>query len=291
MVQKLAISKVRRTVASSASADKKIALRQTIARGEARAEAAEDRDFVSALSRGLEILEVFQAEPGRLSHKDLCNLTGLAKATVSRLVHTLQTLGYLVRCEDNTFELSPRVLSLGYPFLVSRRYRHFAHDDMMALARMGDYTVAIGAPDFPDMVYIEECTVNRRTGLQLDIGARLPMATSGVGRAWLAALSDDQLVQTKLGLSAVYGNEWPSIEARISNSVDEVRSRGFCIVDSEWRNDTRSVAVPLVGDGGGPILAMSCAAPVYACTRQSLEEEIGPRLVRLAHSLALIIGK
>ena len=51
-------------------------------------------DFVQSLAKGLEILSAFSGGSS-LGNQQLVKLTGLPKATVSRLTTTLVTLGYL----------------------------------------------------------------------------------------------------------------------------------------------------------------------------------------------------
>ncbi|MDH3232081.1 MAG: helix-turn-helix domain-containing protein, partial [Alphaproteobacteria bacterium] len=61
----------------------------------AGAAGAKDRQFVTALARGLEVLRAFQ-EGGPLGNQEIARRTGLPKPTVSRLTHTLKQLGYIV---------------------------------------------------------------------------------------------------------------------------------------------------------------------------------------------------
>ena len=57
---------------------------------EPRNGAGKDRQFVTALARGLEILRCFQAGDPALGNQDIAERTGLPKPTVSRLTHTLR---------------------------------------------------------------------------------------------------------------------------------------------------------------------------------------------------------
>ena len=57
-------------------------------------EELKDRQFVTALARGLELLRCFTPESLLLGNQELAKKTGLLKPTVSRLTHTLTRLGY-----------------------------------------------------------------------------------------------------------------------------------------------------------------------------------------------------
>ena len=48
-----------------------------------------DRNFVTALARGLDVLRCFRENETALTNTDFSERTGLPKATVSRLTHTL----------------------------------------------------------------------------------------------------------------------------------------------------------------------------------------------------------
>ena len=51
----------------------------------------QDRDFVTALARGLELLRAFRREGEALGNGELAERTGLSRSTVSRLAYTLNT--------------------------------------------------------------------------------------------------------------------------------------------------------------------------------------------------------
>ena len=65
----------------------------------ARAAVHNDRKFVTALARGLEVLRVFTPTEGLLGNGEIAERTGLPKPTVSRLTYTLTKLGYLSHVE------------------------------------------------------------------------------------------------------------------------------------------------------------------------------------------------
>ncbi|MGZ6950142.1 MAG: helix-turn-helix domain-containing protein, partial [Ilumatobacteraceae bacterium] len=70
-----------------------------------------ERDYVQSLSRGLTVLQAFNADRPAMTLADMSRATGLTRATVRRLLLTLVALGFV--CTDGrTFELTPRVLDL-----------------------------------------------------------------------------------------------------------------------------------------------------------------------------------
>ena len=244
-----------------------------------------DRMFVNAIGKGMEILQAFQRLVSPLSNKQLVEITGYTKPTVSRLTHTLTKLGYL-NIVKGKYELSPRVLTIAYPFLVNQRVREFAYPYLSELAELGVYTLAIGVPEAASMVYILESSGPKQTALKVDVGARVEMSRSAMGRAYLAGLEQEERIAKFDELKLLYKSAWPELRARIDDSIASVEQNGFCIVEREWRDDLRAVAVPLMGVDGRVKMSLSCAAPTFATSTEIMETELGPRLIWIAREIA-----
>ena len=251
----------------------------------------QDRKFITALARGLEVLRAFQSRVGPMSNKELSEATGVPKPTITRLTYTLMQLGYLRQIGRNgKYELGPGVLSLGYPLLSGSRIRHVAHDHMTELAKRGGCTVALACRDNLSMVFIDEYCGNSSTTLRVDVGARVEMAKSAIGRAYMAGISEAEREQLFIEFSKLYQNEWPDLETRIRNSIQQVRERGFCLVDREWRKSTRTVAAPLISPDGAIVMAMSCGGPTFSVSMESLEQDLGPRLVYICQTDSVFLN-
>src|SRR4029079_10096745 len=76
------------------------------------------RDFVQSLERGLAVIRAFSADRSSLSVSEIAQEVGLTRAAVRRFVLTLEGMGY-VHGKNNRFQLTPRILELGYSFLAA----------------------------------------------------------------------------------------------------------------------------------------------------------------------------
>jgi len=253
---------------------------------------ASDRKFVWALARGLEILRAFKPGQGALGNNELTAITKLPKATVTRLTYTLTELGYLTFVKRlNKYEPAPTILALGYPVLANLRVRQVARDHMQQLANHTGASVALASPDRLSMIYVDTASSSNLTTLLLDIGSRVDMARTALGRAYLAGIDDAAREVVFAGLRKRHGADWPDLQARVEASIAEVRDRGFCFVENEWRRDVRAVAVPLVSADGGTVMAMNCGGPAFAIDRDKLIQDAGPRLVHLCRTIAPMMGR
>ena len=111
-----------------------------------------DRNFVTALARGLDILRCFGPADEYLGNAELAKRTNIPRPTVSRMTATLTQLGYLRYVPQlEKYRLGPGVLDLGYRYLASEGVRELARPFMQELADATDCMVAIGAPDLEDL--------------------------------------------------------------------------------------------------------------------------------------------
>src|SRR5580700_5283676 len=152
-----------------------------------------DRHFVNALARGLELLACFRHGDRMLGNQDLARRCGLPKSTVSRLTNTLTKLGYLVFVEESAkYSLGTATLSLGSAMLARLDIRKLAHPLMQQLAEFGQCMVSLGSRDRLSMIYIDAVRGSAAVTLSLDTGARIQIATSAMGRAYLTAIPEKE---------------------------------------------------------------------------------------------------
>src|SRR6202035_2797575 len=111
--------------------------------------------------------------------------------TVSRLTHTLTNLGYLIYVEESAkYSLGTATLSLASAMLSKLDIRKLAHPLMQELAEFGQCLVSLGSRDRLSMIYIDAVRGSAAVTLSMDTGARIQIATSAMGRAYLTAVSE-----------------------------------------------------------------------------------------------------
>lgn len=242
--------------------------------------AATDRNFVVALSRGLEVLRAFRPNDGLLGNQEIAARTNLPKATVSRLTYTLTKLGYLTPVPRfEKYQLAPSALLLGYAALANLGVRHLSEPFREQLMRETGGAVAIGGRDRLSMIYIGQSR-HGVVNVQLDVGSRIPIATTAMGRAYIWALSEEERAVLMRELREHYGSRWPKIREGIERSGETVARYGFTISAGEWQDDVHAVGVAMkLNDGTGPY-AFNCGAPAFRFTEERLRTDIGPRLDR-----------
>lgn len=250
-----------------------------------------DRQFVTALARGLDVLRAFRPGDGALGNQDLSARTGLAKATISRLTYTLSRLGYLdYVVAEGKYRIGYSVLGLGYAALGNLNIREAAQPLMQALAdHAGEGAlVGLGGRDDLSMIYLACARSAGLVSQRLDVGSRISLRRSGMGWAYLAAATAEERDVLLPRLRERTGEaHWPRMLENIDRAARDVRRRGFCINMGEWNEQIASVAVPLRTQHPGlPLMVLNCGGLSHLMTRERLENDLGPRLVDIARRVA-----
>lgn len=248
------------------------------------AAAAGDRKFVTALSRGLDVLRCFGPRDRWLSNQEISRRTGLAKPTVSRLAYTLTRLGYL-RFSDTVgkYALGSAALSLGYAALGQLDVRRVARPLMQELSEHTKTSVHLAVNDRLSMQVVD--TYWNAAAFVIDIGSRVPVATTSLGRAYVCALPPEERKRILDAIRDVRPEEWPTTKKRFDQAFKDYEDLGFCFSLGDWRREVNGVACPLVpGDGSGPIV-IGCSGPAFQLEPELLRREVGPRLLALVGNL------
>ena len=252
----------------------------------------QDRHFVTALSRGLDVLSCFRSGSRLLGNQDISERCSLPKSTVSRLTYTLTKLGYLhyVR-ESGKYRLGTATLALGSAVLGRFDVRDLARPLMQELADATGTSVALGARQRLSMVCIEVCKGNAVLSLNMDVGMRLPLANSAIGRAYLAVSNEVERADLMEQIKELDHLSWPSLKQGIDKSLQSYADYGVCASFGEWQPDVNGIAVGFRPGNGLPPMAINCGAPAFKVSSDYLLSDVRPKLVELVRKIEEGLGQ
>lgn len=248
-------------------------------------EELKDRQFVTALARGLELLRCFTPRESLLGNQELARKTGLPKPTVSRLTHTLTRLGYLRHLpQSGKYQLEARVMSFGYAMLSNLSIRAVARPLMEEMAGYAKAAVAMAARDRLSMVYLDVVHGEANLTMRRQVGSHLSLYRSAIGRACLAALPEDEREFLLGHIRKRHPDDWPEVRKGLERAFRDYADYGFCLSLGEWQRDVNAVGVALRHESHG-LLAFNCGGPSFHLKREKLEDDIGPRLLHMVHNI------
>lgn len=248
--------------------------------------ARDDRHFVTALARGLQLLNCFESAEERLGNQDLAERCRLPKSTVSRLAHTLVELGYLNRLPENgQFRLGVRTLGLAGRTLDRLDVIQVGVPLMRALVEQTGAAVSLGIRDDLSMLYIATCRGRNATHRSLDVGSRIPLVPTAMGRAYLGTLSTSARSQLERRLQSLDQSASRTTQESISEAVACYAREGCGASFEEWHAGVNAIAVIIKIGAGLPTIVMNAVGPAAAFSRNLLLNEIRPRLVEVSFGI------
>ncbi|PCB53311.1 IclR family transcriptional regulator [Pseudomonas aeruginosa] len=248
-------------------------------------EELKDRQFVTALARGLELLRCFTPRESLLGNQELAKKTGLPKPTVSRLTHTLTRLGYLRHLpHSGKYQLEVGVMSFGYAMLSNLSIRALARPLMEEMAGCAKAAVAMAARDRLSMVYLDVVHGEANLTMRRQVGSHLSLHRSAIGRACLAAMPEDEREFILGHIRKRHPEDWPEVRKGLERAFRDYADYGFCLSLGEWQRDVNAVGVALHHESHG-LLAFNCGGPSFHLKREKLEDDIGPRLLHMVHNI------
>jgi IclR family transcriptional regulator, pca regulon regulatory protein len=240
------------------------------------------RDFNQSLARGLEIIETFGANASRQTVSEVAARTGLTRATARRFLLTLVELGYMTT-DGRTFQLSPRVLGLGYSFLSGLGFPSVALPHLEALVAEVDESSEVSILDGEDVVYVVRVPGTKLMTIAVNVGSRMPAHATSMGRVLLAGLTDEQL--ERYLASARLERFLPQTATdrhTLRERILAARTDGYAIVDQELEEGLIAVSVPIHDRMHRVVAAVNLSTHVGRHDVESVSRELLPALQRHA---------
>ena len=249
------------------------------------------RDFVQSLARGLLVIRAFSAEHPSLTLADAARLTGLTRATVRRSLHTLQKLGYVIT-DGRQFELTPRVLDLGYAYLSSAQIGDIAQPFMEALSAQINESVSVAVLDEFDIVYVARMPTKRIMRIGLSLGSRLPALVTSMGRMIVADLPPaEQKAFVKAAPMPKMTNKTLTNKEDLQKALVKIHQQGWVLLDQELEDGVRSIAAPIHDKTGRTIAAINVGTQSGRVSMKQIVEEFLPLLVKTAAEISSAMSR
>lgn len=252
---------------------------------------ASDPDYMQSLARGLDVIRAFEHARPSLSISEVARLTNMSRAAARRCLHTLAKLGY-VSGASGIYELTPRVLALGYAYLSGMPLARIALPVLERVSERVHESCSIAVLDADEIVYVARAATERILSIALGVGSRLPAYCTALGRALLASL-DDAEADAYLNRVRLDRHTPHTITDRslLRKELQRVRTSGYALVDQELEMGLRSIAVPVKPVDGRAVAAINIGVHAARADRQTMVKTYLPLLVEAAAEIGLAVKR
>lgn len=203
----------------------------------------EDRQFVTALGRGLLLLAAFEHKQ-QMSHQQLCQMSGLPKATVTRLIYTLTTLGFLRTTAQGYYQLGSSAVRLSASAWSQHDLVAFAEPLLRQFALDNEVSVNLATEIEGEMRYLACYRSPARLSVNLQVGSAVPIANTAIGRAFYAMSTPTRQAVINSNLQARSSAKDTQIaQLNLSKAAKHFEEKGYTLSDGEFSPDILAVAV------------------------------------------------
>ncbi|MFP8882668.1 IclR family transcriptional regulator [Streptomyces mangrovi] len=224
--------------------------------------------LVPAVTRALDILELFLDGDGTLSAPEITRKLGLPRTTVHELVTTLAARSYLVPVpgQSGRYRLGVRTYQLGSRYAEQLDLAAEGQQVARSVAETCDETVHVAILEGADVIYIAKVDSTHAVRMVSAAGRRLPAHCTSVGKMLLASLPPDELDARLPGpgdepLRAMTENSITS-PGELREALAGIRERGVAVERRESNPDVSCVAAPVRDGTGKVVAALSISVPM-----------------------------
>ena len=241
---------------------------------------------VQSVERAFGLLEILGERGGEAGISELADASGLALPTIHRLIRTLLRLGYVRQLPSRRYAFGPGLVRLGEQ--ANALMATWARPSLERLERSVRETANLAVLDGDMVTYVAQVPSRHQMRMFTEVGRRVYPHSTGVGKALLAQLPDDQVIEIvrRTGLPRYTANTIVD-EAALLVDLAAIRARGYSIDEGEQEVGVRCFAIAVPGPAS--MTAVSVSGPDSRITLESADW-IVPALNETAQSLREAFG-
>src|SRR6202521_5690602 len=147
---------------------------------------------ITALQRGLRLLQLFSESARGLTAKQGAVLSRLAASTVHRFLANLEGTGFLTCSGDGVYHLGIACFSIGQAALGQLDIRRLSLPYLQELNQQTRETIHLTVRHGLSAVYVEKLDSPEQLRIHSRIGAAVPLYCTAVGKVMLAYMPMDE---------------------------------------------------------------------------------------------------
>lgn len=218
---------------------------------------------LESVDRALRLLLMFRERP-QIRISDARDELNVGQSTAHRLMAMLVYHGFAAQDPaTRAYRAGPALLEIGLSVVSNLDIRSVAHPVLEELAAVTGETVHLGVLEGNEVRFIDAVESELALRVSGRVGKRLPAHATSLGKAMLAALTDEQL-------RALYPSEsLPVVTAQTMSrrsdllaELDRTRARGYACNSGESEQGVGSTGVAIMHPVRGALGAITIAAPL-----------------------------
>jgi DNA-binding IclR family transcriptional regulator len=244
--------------------------------------------LVQSVSRAISILQCFERTP-ELGVSEISRLLGLNKSTAFGLISTLEQHQFLEQNkESGKYRLGIELFRLGTK--VKADLLSIATPYLKNLADIYKETVHLVVHSDSDVLYLDKIESPHSMRICSKVGERLPLYCTGVGKAILAHLKEEEIKDILKKTSFQKRTDKTICDSDLLyEELLKIREKGYAEDDEELEVGLKCIAAPIFNHQGKPVGAISVAGPTSRMSAE-LTRNISKTLMEYTKEISRKLG-
>jgi IclR family transcriptional regulator, KDG regulon repressor len=218
---------------------------------------------ITALQRGLRLLQLFSESARGLTAKQVAGRSRLPVSTVHRFLANLESAAFLNCSGDGVYQLGVACFAIGQVALGQLDIRRVSQPYLEELNQKTRETIHLTLRHELSAVYVEKLDSPEPLRIHSRIGAAVPLYCTAVGKVMLAYMPDEERerVLPQLGLRRFTPNTVGNLQ-ELAAELYRVRKNGYACDLEEHELHIRCIAAPIWDHAGEVSASVSITAPM-----------------------------
>ncbi len=228
---------------------------------------------IQSVVRAMNILEYISLKNGA-GVSEIARELGLNKSTAFGLIKTLESERYIVKDKNNdNYKIGLKIYSLSKNALNKSDFQEYVKPYLVDLSEKYGETIHLVVATENEGIYIDKIESTKSIRIHSEIGDKLPLHCTGVGKAIMAYKNNEQVNSyiNEIGLKKYTDNTITDPET-LYKELNDIRERGYSFDNEEQYEDLFCIAVPILNKEHKPVYAISISMPMFRKTTEIVEE-------------------
>ena len=249
-----------------------------------------EQNTIKSLDRAMIVLERL-SEIGSATLSELAGDLGQAPASIYRVLVTLQGRGMVgYEADGQIWHIGPTAFLIGSRFLRRTSLVERARPILRDLMERTGETANLGIARDGHVLFVSQVETHATIRAFFPPGTMSPMHASGIGKALLAFMPDDQRRRILDGQSLEQFTQFTcASHDALETDLVAIRARGYSIDAEEKNLGMRCIAGPIFDVYGETIAGISVSGPTSR-VRVEATEDLAAHVLAASRALSLAMG-
>ncbi|GGF41801.1 IclR family transcriptional regulator [Subtercola lobariae] len=244
------------------------------------------------VERAISLLTCFTEELGTLRVSELCTMTGLGQSTVSRMMSSLDRLGFVLQDQrTGLYRLGPAAISLGTIALNGSPIFRAARQVAQNLAHATGLGVNVAQLSDLSLYYLcnfEGANAPKSFSMA---GRSGPLHATGMGKALLSGMSAERVDEYFSAPPVAFTPHTIVHREAMETALDQIRSKGYSTEIEELAFGRACIAAPIRNRTGECVAALSASGPLSVIDLDGTgHQELALQVIEAADEVSVSLG-